>query len=99
MLLNSDREIRHYFSTHGYSSLASSHQLELECHCMPLPLQAMHTHYNTWLGVVYAGLDHENFVHKNLLLSRIWQKHEIFNPKLLGYAVYGSRNNRHNVHS
>ena len=34
----------------------------------------------TWLGVVYAGLEHKNFVHENLFSSRIWQNCEIFNP-------------------
>jgi hypothetical protein len=30
------------------------------------------------MGVVYAGLDRENFIHKNLFLSNIWQNREIF---------------------
>ena len=36
-----------------------------------------------------ARLDHENFIHGNLFLSKIWQNREIFNPrKILGYTVF-----------
>ena len=53
--------------THLVDMVALKHQMP---HCV---------HYGTWLGVVYAGLDHEHFIRENLFPRRIWQNCEIFN--------------------
>jgi hypothetical protein len=50
-------------------------------HCHELNVIAALDLLGNWMGVVYAGLDHENFIRENLFPSRIWPNHEIFNPR------------------
>jgi hypothetical protein len=52
-----------------------------------LPLPAALDLLGNWMGVVYAGLDHENFIRESLFLSRIWPNHEILILEILGYTV------------
>ena len=55
----------------------------LEIFCIPFP----------WLGVVYAGFNHENFICEIMFLSRIWQNCEIFNLRKF-YAIQYNHDNR-----